>query len=92
MQATLADLRRAMGLALDHALPLEADLRAAIADLTEAVESSLTLDQKLELSLPLVPLLLNYKIELGAGSELDLHALRAELQARWRKLLKKVGR
>jgi hypothetical protein len=92
MQATLNDLKRAMRVALNRGLPMAPDLRAAIADLTEAVESSLSLDQKLELALPLVPLLLNYKIELAAGSELDLHDLADDLRARWNNLLAKFNR
>jgi hypothetical protein len=87
MQATLVDLRRAMQVILNRGVPMDPELRAAIADLTEAVESSLSLDQKLELALPLVPLLLNYKIELGAGSDLDLHDLWRDLQARWQRLI-----
>jgi hypothetical protein len=71
-----------MRLALNRGLPMDDELRAAITDLTEAVESSMTVDQKLELTLPLVPLLLQYKVELGAGSEVDLHALWEELKAR----------
>jgi hypothetical protein len=91
MQATLADLRRAMQIILNQGSPMPPELRTAIADLTEAVESSLSLDQKLELALPLVPLLLNYKIELGAGSDLDLHDLVQALQQRWQRLRQMIG-
>jgi hypothetical protein len=86
MQATLEDLRRAMRVMLNRGIPMDTELRTAIADLTEAVESSLSLDQKLELALPLIPLLLNYKIELGAGSDLDLHDLIQSLRQHWQRL------
>lgn len=76
---------------LNHGVPMDAELRAAVTDLTEAVESSLSLDQKLELALPLVPFLLNYKIELGAGSEVDLHDVADDLGRHWRRLLAKRG-
>jgi hypothetical protein len=76
---------------MKEGLPMEAELRAAVADLTEAVESSLSLERKLELSLPLLPLL-TYKIELGVGSEMDLHDLWNELRARWRRLVERFGR
>jgi hypothetical protein len=94
MQATLDALQRAMGAIMREGLPMDAelraavaDLRAAVADLTEAVESSLSLERKLELALPLLPLL-TYKIELGVGSELDLHNLWDELRTRWRRLVR----
>jgi hypothetical protein len=87
MLAALTDLRQAMKVVLNRGAPMDPELRAAMQDLIEAVESSLSLDQKLELALPLVPLLLNYKIELTAGSELDLHDLWDELQRRWQQLI-----
>jgi hypothetical protein len=90
MRATLDALRRAMRVVIDRGLPMDAELRAAMADLTEAVESSLSLERKLELSLPLLPLL-TYKIELGVGSEVDLHDLWNELRTRWRRLVEQFG-
>jgi hypothetical protein len=86
MQATLEALRQAMGVMLHRGLPMDAELRAVMADLTEAVESSLSLEQKLELSLPLFPPFLEYKIELAVDSETDLHAVWDELRERWRGL------
>lgn len=91
MRATLDALRRAMRVVMDEGLPMDAELRAAVADLTEAVESSLGLERKLELALPLLPLL-TYKIELGVGSEVDLHHLWNELRRRWRRLVEQFGR
>lgn len=91
MRATLDALRRAMRFVMDEGLPMDAELRAAVADLTEAVESSLGLERKLELALPLLPLL-TYKIELGVGSEIDLHDLWDELRTRWRRLVERFGR
>jgi len=86
MRATLDALRRAMRVVMDEGLPMDAELRAAVTDLTEAVESSLSLERKLELALPLLPLL-TYKIELRVGSEVDLHDLWDELRTRWRRLV-----
>jgi len=85
MQATLDALRRAMRVLVEQGLPTDAGLQSAIADLTETVESSLRLERKLELSLPLIPLFLDYKIELGVDSEIDLHALWDELRRRARR-------
>jgi len=91
MRATLDALRRAMRVVMDEGLPMDAELRAAVADLTEGVESSLSLERKLELALPLLPLL-TYKIELGVRSEVDLHDLWNELRTRWRRLVEQFGR
>jgi hypothetical protein len=90
MQATLDTLQHATQAVMDGGLPMNAELRAAVADLSEAVESGLSLQHKLELALPLLPLL-TYKIELGAGSEIDLHDLWDELYARWRRLVERFG-
>ncbi|MGD9100667.1 MAG: hypothetical protein PVF45_09325 [Anaerolineae bacterium] len=92
MQATLQALRRAMGVMMQRGLPMDAELRAAVADLTEAVESSLGLEQKLELSLPLIPTFLAYKIELAMDSETDLHDVWNELRERWRRMVRRFGR
>jgi len=90
VQATLDALRRAMQAVMHRGLPMDAELRTAVADLTEAIESSLSLERKLELSLPLLPLL-TYKIELGVDSEMDLHDLWNDLQARWQHLVARFG-
>jgi hypothetical protein len=92
MQATLQALRRAMGAVMQRGLPMDAELRAAVADLTEAVESSLGLEQKLELSLPLIPTFLAYKLELAVDSETDLHDVWDELRERWRRMVRRFGR
>jgi hypothetical protein len=81
MRATLDALRRAMRAVMQRGRPMDDELRAAVADLTEAVESSLSLERKLELALPLLPLL-TYKIELGVGSGVDLYALWDDLRGR----------
>jgi len=90
MQGTLDALRRAMRAAMERGLPMDAELRRAVADLSEAVESRLDLARKLELSLPLLPLL-TYKIELGVGSTVDLHDLWDELRRRWERLVGRFG-
>jgi hypothetical protein len=84
MQRAMDAIRRAMRAVMARGLPMDDELRAAVADLTEAVESSLRLERKLELTLPLVPLLLDYKIELGVESEVDLHDVWETLRRRAR--------
>jgi len=83
MQATLDALRRAMRTLMERGLPMDVELRAAIAGLTEAVESNLSLERKLELSLPLIPPFLEYKIELAVDTMVDLHDVWDELRERW---------
>jgi hypothetical protein len=90
MRATLDALRRAMRVVVQRGLPMDDELRAAVADLTEAVESRLSVERKLELALPLLPLL-TYKIELGVGSDVDLHALWDDIRARWKRLVERFG-
>jgi hypothetical protein len=47
-------------------------LRDAIAEVTEVVKADADLNTGLELSIPLVPLLLDYKVNLDLGGGLDL--------------------
>jgi hypothetical protein len=60
-----------------------------VLELERAVESKLRVQQKLELAIPLVPMFLDYKIELELGSEIDLNSVREELQHSWLKLIRK---
>jgi hypothetical protein len=49
-----------------------------------------SLKHKLGLTPPTLPLL-TYKIELGVGSQVGLHALWDELRAGWRRLVERFG-
>jgi hypothetical protein len=83
MSRTLEAVRRAMRAVMEEGPPMDAELRAAMADLREGVESSLSLERKLELTLPLIPMFLAYKMELAVDSVVDLHALWEELRRRF---------
>ena len=52
--------------------------------ITNSLKNDLTFAQKVELTLPVIPFLLEYKIELGAG--IDLQTFWEELQNRIQKL------
>jgi hypothetical protein len=52
-----------------------------------AVESELGLQQKLEVTLPILPLFLSYSVELAAGSELDINAVVSDIRERWKSLI-----
>jgi hypothetical protein len=53
----------------------------------KAIKSRMSVNQKLELTLPLLPAFLNYKFEVVKGSELDLEILRSEILEVWNDLL-----
>lgn len=62
IQITLDALRRAIQSVLDSGQLSDVELHDVVADLVEKMESSPTLEHKLELSLPFLPLLLSYTI------------------------------
>ena len=69
---------------------LSTELREVVIQANTAIESSLDVKQKLELTLPIVPVFLEYKIELEAGSNIDLNAVYDEAKDRWHALLARV--
>ncbi len=86
MTRTLDAIRRALRLMQSN----DAEIMAATQKAKEAVESDLGLEQKLELSLPIIPLFLQYKVELSVNSETDLDAIRQEVLARWNALKQQI--
>ena len=76
---TLANIQQ-QGLPID-----DAELEQALADIYREIVSNLSLQQQFELTLPVIPFLLEYKLALGAG--VDLGAVWQELVAR----VKRVG-
>ncbi len=69
----LDGLRRAFNRLQAHELPeMDQRLRDAIAEVTEVVKAEADLNTGLELSIPLIPLLLDYRVNLDLGSGLDL--------------------
>lgn len=87
MTRTLDAIRRALRFIQLAEVDLKAELREAITGVASAVESNLSLQHKLELSLPIIPLFLDYKVELAAGSEVDLNEVKAEIGKRWEELV-----
>lgn len=73
MREMLDGLRRAfMHLQARQLAEMDQRLRDAIAEVTKAVKADADLNTGLELSIPLVSLLLDYKINLDLGGGLDL--------------------
>lgn len=71
LQRTVDSIRRALKRIQEIGLPIDdEDLARSLDQIYHAVNSDLPFQQKLELSIPIVPLLLGYKIELGAAVDL----------------------
>jgi nucleoside phosphorylase len=73
MREMLGGLRRAFINLQARELPaMDQRLREAIAEVTEIVKANADLNTGLELTIPLIPLLLDYKVNLDLGGGLDL--------------------
>ena len=86
MREMLDGLRRAFIHWQTRELPeMDQRLRDAIAEVTEIVKADANLNTGLELTIPLIPLLLDYKVNLDLGGGLDLRQwwekVRRKLQA-----------
>lgn len=81
LQRTVDATRRSIRHILDTGVKInDADVVKSLSDIYESVNSSLTFEQQFELTLPVIPFLLEYKINLGAG--IDLQAVWDELISR----------
>lgn len=60
-------------------------VRRSLDTLTATIDSDLALQHKLEVTIPIVPFLLAWKTELGAGTNLDLNTYFEKLQGKWNK-------
>lgn len=67
---------------------LDAQLRQALDELAEILKTDADLHTGLELTIPIIPLLLDYKINFDAGSELNLSKLWDKLVVRLRRRTK----
>jgi hypothetical protein len=83
IQKLLDAIRRALEYVLRAGLPTDVETKERLGKIYRAVNSDLSLQQKLELSLPIVPHILEYKVEIGAGE--DVGAAMEELRARLKK-------
>jgi hypothetical protein len=77
---TLDAIRRALKYNLRMQEDLDADLRQGLEEIEKALNRDLSLQQQTELSLPIIPLLLNYKVSFSG--DVDLEAVWQELMAR----------
>ena len=86
LRDTLEAVRRALIDLQSRQLPeLDAGTRDVLDEVTEIVRADVDLRTGLELTIPLIPLLLNYKVNLDLGGGLDLRQL-------WENLLDQARR
>jgi hypothetical protein len=85
MRISLDAIRRVLRHVQETGLPVvDGEIRQSLADIHKAVNSDLGLRQQLELAIPVIPFLLEYKIGLEAG--VDLGAIWKDLVERVREL------
>lgn len=90
MTETLQSIERTLLIMRKYNARLDKQVREAVDDLTQAVESNLGVQQKFELALPIVPFFLDYKVELGTGSDVDLNKVWDDLKERWSRLVGRI--
>jgi hypothetical protein len=84
IQSILDAIRRALKHVQEAGLPVDDPaIRQSLADIYEAVNSDLSFRQQLELSIPVIPFLIEYKVGLDAG---------VDLGAVWRELVERAKR
>ncbi|NUM44676.1 MAG: hypothetical protein HUU38_08200 [Anaerolineales bacterium] len=92
MQETLNAIVRMLQAVQENQSELSSEIHHGVSQIQEAVKSDLSLQQKLEYTLPLVPMFLNYKIELSAENSVDLNAVWQELQNRWKSFVARANK
>lgn len=84
MRGMLDGLRRALIDLRGRELPqMSASLRQLIDEVMEVVKADADVNTGLELTMPLIPLLLDYKVNLDLGGGLDLRQWWENLKKKW---------
>lgn len=83
MARLLDAIRRVIRYVQQDSEQYSGELIEQVSKAQDAVNSTLSVQEKLELTLPLLPFFLNYKVELGTDSRIDLEALHSEVRQRW---------
>lgn len=86
MMQMLEMVGQAMSLLQENQESLSLDVRNAVADVNSALSSEASIQGKLELTLPIIPLLLDYKVELTAANSADLFKFWENAQNWWKSL------
>jgi len=90
MKEMLVMVQQALSTLQANQVNLSQEVKEAIANANSALNSETSLQGKLELTLPIIPLLLDYKIELAATDSIDLNKLWENTQVWWKSLTKKA--
>jgi hypothetical protein len=77
----LESIRRVLKYAQESDAVADQELKHTLAEIYQSVNSNLGFQQQFELSLPVIPFLLDYKVNLGAG---------VDLGAMWQELLNRI--
>ncbi len=88
----MVDIRQAIALLGPATTQQEPMLALALDDMRATVESELEIQSKLELSIPLIPFLLSYRLDVGVEVEMPLRQLKERVAGRWRALKERVRR
>lgn len=84
LHSVLDAIRRTLMSIQEVGLPVDDEaLKRSLEDIHQAVNSDISFRHKLELSLPVIPALLKYKAELGAGVDIDIRSV-------WEALVERV--
>jgi hypothetical protein len=89
MDRTLDAIRRALRYMQRQDITLSKEVLGEVRKANEIVDSKIELQQKVELTIPILPLFLNYKAEFGVASDVDLDNLYNEIQSRLLSLMDK---
>jgi hypothetical protein len=86
---TLDAIRRALRFMQKQDSNLSKEVAEKVIEASGIIDSKLDLQQKVELTIPILPLFLSYKAEFGIDNDVDLENLSAEIQARLLSLAEK---
>jgi len=81
LHRTIDAIRRALKHIQKAGLPIDNELRKTLDNIYLAINSDMTLNQKVELTLPIIPFLIEYKTEIGTG---------VDLSTAWEELLDRI--
>jgi len=92
MVQMLASVKTALSALEQNQISLNDDVREVISNASSALNSEASLQGKLELTLPIIPLLLDYKVELGMTDSIDLNQIWENTQKWWKSLVTQISR
>jgi hypothetical protein len=89
---TLDAIRRALRFMQKQDSNLSKEMTEQVKKANEIVDSKIDLQQKVELTIPILPLFLSYKAEFGVGNDVEIENLYTEIQTRLLLLMEKSSK